>query len=310
MCDLDRQEQRIAQGDQGAGTEESAKPEVSDSEEWGQKEEEEAVKERVTARPTEAFAAASSPSELPTKGVGDGKPIHQRSLFHPSRAQQTVGATGSLEEPRNKKVPGRSPRGRGRGWKERLGLPAGSATAKVGRSQASTDGITVIEPLMKRLPLDQTEDLQTGSTSVGGRGQKFSHKMPSSALPQLPQVGEKLKHPMTGHVTPARPNEEGSPTPTGTTLPPETAAPTESEPKTVPEPAPVTQASKPKRYSSRRQRTGLGPETYDKQQQQQQQQQQQHQQQQQQQQQHQQQQQQQQQPPLLPQGLLICLSVG
>lgn len=107
---------------------------------------------------------------------------------------------------------GRRGRGRGRGWREKLGAP------KVG-------SITVIEPLEKRLPPEQTEDVKEEQSNRLGmglprRGQPVSS---NAAQGETPTVSDVEKGATVG--------EDGIQT------------------------SPV-QVTKPKRYSSRRQKQG------------------------------------------------------
>lgn len=214
----------------------------------------------MTAQPTVVGIGRATPlTETAGGGTGDSKPGHRRSLYQPSG-----GLQGNREEPRGRQPPARAPRGRGRGWKEKL---ASGAAARVGRSLDA--GITVFEPLDKRLPPERTEDAHASSTSAESPGKTFSSKVPSSALPKRLQLKEDQPREETAmdSATPPPPQDEAqssihSSTPTTSSLPPETTV-ANKEAQESPELERATQTSKPKRYSSRRQRTGAGSEAQD-----------------------------------------------
>ncbi len=203
----------------------------------------------VTAQPTVPNTKAPSSSEASSK-----VPARQRSQYQPV----AVGARENTEDSR--KLPARAPRGRGRGWREKLGSSTTPPSAPVGRSGSS--GITVIEPAEKKLPPEQTEDASTNSPPLESPGQPVSTGVPSSAHPKRIQ-----DQPPPDHGTSTPPTKEA--TSSAATLPSKTTAAT-SQVIASPQAVKAAQTSKPKRYSSTRQRTGVGSEALETLQQQQQ----------------------------------------
>lgn len=123
-------------------------------------------------------------------------------------------------------------RGRGRGWRERLGPPppqVGIRSEKVDSPTLET-GVTVIEPLEKRLTQEQTEKFTETSTNPG---LPLVSEVESSPPQQQNQDGTKSEAPKVNSEERKGELEENTPPVTQTLL---------------------AQVSKPKRYSSQRQK--------------------------------------------------------
>ena len=152
-----------------------------------------------------------------------------------SSTQQTKVFSLNLESKLQVKSEDARVRGkaRGRGWKEKFGAP------KIGASRntdpSTNNGIIVIEPLEKRLPSEQTEDSQEQPDQEGyipsahrlPSTQKTEQDSPSQGKPQVASVeGEQLVQEGTSDMSALPPAMQSS----------------------------LAQGSKPKRYSSRRQK--------------------------------------------------------
>ena len=160
-------------------------------------------------------------------GSGGGSKAHQTKVFSLSQESKLVVKS----DEKGKESTSSRVRGRGRGWRERLGPPQVGASRQ-SPSQAGS-GVTVIEPLEKRLVQDQTESATEGST-FGSPGLPLGAKM------------ESLQH-QQDRTDISQEEGEGK-----------------SEDSVPPPPvvmqASLMQASKPKRYSSQRQKSGQSGE--------------------------------------------------
>ena len=154
-----------------------------------------------------------------------------RTLFHiggstEPKSRQTKVFSLSKESGLVIKSEERKPKGRGRGWREKLVAP------KVGALQSD---ITVIEPLEKRLPSEQTEDSQIESVSINP-GLPCVKKTDDTAEPPESEDHDQIQPP-----EPTEPVHETATDEVQDEVPP------------ISQPAPVSQVTKPKRYSSQRQ---------------------------------------------------------
>ena len=171
------------------------------------------VAEKAVAK-TEDTKRSSHPSSQSGSGSSSGQPL-QSGSSQPSAHQTKVFSLNlesklQVKSEDNKRGRGK---GKGRGWREKLGAP------KVGAADSPTgSGITVIEPLEKRLSSEQTEDGQEGYIPPG--------------------------HRLAGGVQ--KPEQE--------TRPSEGRTQAESVEGEQEGQGSLAQASKPKRYSSRRQK--------------------------------------------------------
>lgn len=157
-------------------------------------------------------------------GSGSGSKAHQTKVFSLSQESKLVVKSDEKGKDFMSRV-----RGRGRGWRERLGPPQVGAS----RQSQAGNGVTVIEPLEKRLVQEQSEAATDGST-FGSPGLPMSSNM-ESLQHQQDQTNES--------------QEEGEGKSEDNVPPPPIVMQTS-----------LVQASKPKRYSSQRQKSGQSGE--------------------------------------------------